>query len=826
MSYLRVLKIDLIVWQFLIRRILRNRFQFLLVIFAVTALMSFYARDVKLSYEMARLLPSSDSTYIKYQEFKDLFGEDGSLLVIGIQDTNLFQLNEFDDWYDLNDKLRHVPGVEEVVSITRLYNLQKNDSLKKFEFVPLIRHRPDTQRQVDSLKKIIYSLPFYEGLIFNKETGVTLIAVTLDNRLLNTKQRINLINEIKDLTNRFGERYHTEIHYSGLPFIRTVTSKMLEDEMKLFVFLSLLIAAIFLYIFFRSFKAVLYPIIIVIISVVWALGMMSLFGYNITMLTAIIPPLLIVIGVENCIFLLNKYHYEYRLHQNKVKALSRVIQRVGSANFLTNVSTAIGFAAFTITKNSLLVEFGVIAAINIMVVYALSLTLVPIFYSYLPPPRMKDVRHQEESIARAIIDKAVIWVTEYRNTIYIITGILILVGVVGVTQLTTSGRIVDDIPQENKLYKDLTFFEDNFKGIMPLEITIDTKRKKGVLTLSTLSRIDRLQDSLMTYPELAKPLSIVEVIKSAKQTFYGGDPRFYELPSASELTFMGSYIPELKSKKQTLIKNFIDTNFQTTRISVQIANVGTKEIARIQKRVQADIDTIFNPEKYDVTVTGTSVVFMKGNNFLIRNLFESIIIALIGIAILLASLFSSWRMILISLIPNLIPQLMTGALMGFLGIPIKPSTILIFSIALGISVDNSIQFLSRYRLQLKHSRRNIPYSVISALQETGYSMIYSSTVLFFGFGIFVLSKFGGTQALGFLISFTLLVAGLLNLFILPSLILSLDKWSTTKAFEKPLVEIFEEPEEEEIIDIEIPLEEDTSGQALTGGQADKRTGGK
>jgi len=797
------------VWTFLVRVILRNRLQILIVIFAITAFMSFMGRDVKLSYEMTRILPASDTTYIIYENFKKQFGEDGSVFFIGIQDTNLFQLSEFADWYDLSEKIKRIAGVEEVVSITRLYNLVKNDSLKKFEFVPLMRKQPTSQAQVDSLKNLIYSLPFYEGLILNKETGVTLIAVTLDNRLLNTKKRIGLINEIREVTNQFGKKYNTEIHYSGLPFIRTVTSKMLEDEMKLFVLLSLTIAALFLYIFFRSFKAVLYPMIIVVISVIWAMGMMSLFGYKITMLTAIIPPLLIVIGVENCIFLLNKYHYEYRLHQNKIKALSRVIQRVGNANLLTNASTAIGFAAFTITQNNLLVEFGVIAAINIMVVYLLSLTLVPIFYSYLPPPRMKDVKHQEESIARAIINKTVVWVTEYRNTIYIITGVMIIVGIIGASRLTTSGRIVDDIPHRNKLYTDLMFFEENFKGIMPLEITIDTKRKKGVLTLSALNRIDRLQDSLKVHPELAKPLSIVEVVKSAKQSFYGGDPNFYDLPSSNEITFMGSYIPELKSKKRTIISNFIDTNYQITRISVQMANLGTKDIERIRKRVRSAVDSIFNPNRYDVAITGTSIIFMKGTNFLIRNLFESIIIAIIGIAILLAFLFTSWRMIIISLIPNLIPQLMTGALMGFLGIPIKPSTILIFSIALGISVDNSIQFLSRYRLQLKHSNRNIPYSVISALQETGYSMIYSSTILFFGFGIFVLSSFGGTQALGILVSFTLLIAGLLNLFILPSLILTLDKWSTTKAFEKPMLHILdEETEDARIDDLEITIEED------------------
>jgi predicted RND superfamily exporter protein len=234
-----------------------------------------------------------------------------------------------------------------------------------------------------------------------------------------------------------------------------------------------------------------------------------------------------------------------------------------------------------------------------------------------------------------------------------------------------------------------------------------------------------------------------------------------------------------------------------------MANVGTVKIDSIQNSLKPTIDSIFNPSRYNVSITGTSVVFLKGTNFLIRNLWESIALAVVVIALLLAFLFTSWRMIMISLIPNLIPQLMTAALMGFAGIPIKPSTILIFSIALGISVDNSIQFLSRYRLQLKHTGHDIHSSVISALRETGYSMIYSSTVLFFGFGIFVLSTFGGTQALGFLISFTLLVAGLLNMFVLPSMLLTLDKWSTTKGFEKPLVEIFDDPSDTELQDEEV-----------------------
>jgi predicted RND superfamily exporter protein len=381
-------------------------------------------------------------------------------------------------------------------------------------------------------------------------------------------------------------------------------------------------------------------------------------------------------------------------------------------------------------------------------------------------------------------------------------AVFILIGVAGALRLKTSGTIVDDISPRDPIYKDLIFFEKNFKGIMPLEIVVDTKKKKGTLNLANLKRIDRLQDSLKMYKELSKPLSVVEVVKSARQAFYAGDPQYYGMPNSNELTFMADYIPSFTPGKRSLLDNFIDSTYQVTRISVQMANVGTVKIDSIQQSLRPTIDSIFNPAKFDVTITGTSVVFLKGTNFLIRNLWESIALAVVIIALLLAILFTSWRMILISLIPNIIPQLMTAALMGFTGIPIKPSTILIFSIALGISVDNSIQFLSRYRLQLRHTGHNIPASVISALRETGYSMIYSSTVLFFGFGIFMLSTFGGTQALGFLISFTLLVAGLLNMFVLPSMLLTLDKWSTTKAFEEPLVEIFNDPEETEIQDVE------------------------
>ncbi len=531
-------------------------------------------------------------------------------------------------------------------------------------------------------------------------------------------------------------------------------------------------------------------------AVIWVLGTIVLFGYKITILTGILPPLLIVIGVENSIFLLNKYLDEFRIHGNKVKALSRMISRIGNANLLTNATTAAGFAAFIITSNELLVEFGIIASVNILVTYLLSLFILPILFSYFPVPKMKHFQHLDKGLINKIVTIVTNIIVSHRRIIYIVTIIAFGIAIYGITKLKTTGNVVDDISKKDKLYKDMIFLEQNFKGVMPLEITIDTKKKNGILSISNLKKIERLQDTLATYPEFAKPLSVVEVVKSAKQAFYKGNPRMYSLPNNQEKNFILSYVPDMTGGNNKGVLNaFVDSNLQITRISAQMANIGTNDIERILDDIKPKIDSIFNPEKYNVSLTGTSVVFLKGTNYLIKNLFMSLLLAVLIITILMALIFSSARMILISLIPNIIPQILTAGMMGYFDISIKPSTILIFSIALGISVDNTIHFLSRYRLHLRHNDWKIRPSVLAALIETGYSMLYSAIVLFFGFYIFTLSSFGGTEALGYLVSFTLVIALLSNLFVLPSLLLSLDKRILTKSFRDPMMEVFDEEDD-------------------------------
>jgi uncharacterized protein len=799
-------------WVLIVRYILRYRLVNLVIIALLTAFMGHYALRVQMSYEFSSLLPATDTAFTVYEDFKNRFGQDGSVLFIGIQEDSIFHLDKFNGFYDLTYDLRKIDGVEEVISLARIFNLTKNDSLQKFEFLPVVTSRPENQATVDSIREIVLSLPFYDGRMVNRETNVSLIAITLDDEKLNTKKRMGLIQSITDRAEEFSIRYNVNLHYSGLPYIRIVTAKKLEDESKFFVFLALFIASVILLAFFKSFKAVIFPMLIVIICLVWVFGTMSLLDYKVTMLTAVFPPLLIVIVVENCIFLLNKYYNEFRSHGNKIKSLSRVVQRIGNANLLTNATTAAGFAAFIVTGNKLLVEFGVIASINIMVAYVFSLFLIPIFFSYLPTPKQRHMEHLEKSVVARIIPRVVNQVLTGRNPVYITTVVLLVVAGFGMARLKTTGKIVDDIPRKDELYKDLLFIEKHFNGVMPLEFSIDSKRPKGIQRLPVIRKIDEFQDVLATYPELSKSLSIAEVLKFSKQAFYNGSEKMYSLPNSNENTFILRYLPKSGAEQHSVLHSLIDTSMRYARITTQMANIGTYDIQRIQDELRPKIDSIFPGDEFEVQMTGTSVVFLKGSQYLVRNLYTSLLLALVVITILLTLLFTSFRMIVISLIPNLIPLLMTAAMMGFIGIPIKPSTILIFSIALGISVDNAIHFLSRYRLQLKFNNWDIKNSAVFALRETGFSMIYSSVVLFCGFIIFVLSSFGGTESLGYLIAFTLVIALLSNLFLLPSLILTLDKRITTRKFKSSLLEVFDEGEDLELDELEIE-QIDTTGSA-------------
>ena len=766
-------------WEYIARLILTYRITILIAITAITIFLGFQWRNLNMTYTEANLLPKKHIVNQQYDDFLSKFGEEGNLIVIGFQDPNFFTPKAFAEWNELMLGLKSSKNVELVVSISDLKKLQKDTLAQKFELVPLIdSNQIKNQAYLQNIKTELFNnLPFYEGLLFNKKSGSIRSAIYLKKEIVNTAERKTFIIEtLLPKIEKFEKNTGIDLRVSGMPYIRTINAENMKGEIGLFIGAALLITSLIFFFFFRSYRATFISIFILIFGVMWSFGTLGLFNYKITILTAIIPPLIIVIGITNCIFLINKYQQEIKLHQNQAKALQRVISKIGVSTLMTNLTTAAGFATFMITGNELLYEFGLVTSINVITVYLLTLLIVPIMYSFMPMPKEKHLYHLSKNYLSTVLGWVEKVVKTKRTYIYTVYVLLLLFSVVGVMRMKVSGSLIGEMPKSASFFKDILFYEKEFNGIMPLEIMINTKQKKGVMKLSTMKKMDELQKTIEQIPELSKPVSVVNLVKYSKQAFYNGNPEYYELPTSQEQVFILSYAKNAtKNTKDNLMKSYVDSSGQYARITTYMKDIGTKDMANIEKKLRIKIEEIFPKDRYEVTLTGKALVFQKGTTYLINNLIESLLFAILLIAGLMAYMFRSAKMILVSVITNILPLCITSGLMGYLGIPLKPSTILVFSIAFGISVDNAIQFMAKYRHDLKMNNGKIKKSVFSALQETGVSTFYTSIVLIFGFAIFTLSSFSGTVALGGLISCTLLFAMFANLLVLPALVLTFEK---------------------------------------------------
>lgn len=766
-------------WALLARLVLRNRIIILVSVVLITIFLALQWKNIKFTYTEANLLPDDEVASIEYKAFLEKFGEEGNLIIIGSKSDSLFTPEAFEKWSEMMQGFQKNKSVDLVLSIDNLKQLQKNDSLQTFELKLFLDHTKtkDAQYLSEKVNELRSDLPFYEGLLFNKKTGTIRGAIYLHKNIVNTAERKDFVLEILNpAIEKFEQQSKVNLHISGMPYIRTMSTETIKGEIGLFIGASLLVTSLLFYFFFRSFRATLISIIIVIIGVMWSFGILGLFNYEITILTSLVPSLIIVIGIPNCIFLTNKYHQEYKVHKNKAKALQRVTTKIGMATLITNVTTAIGFGTFVTSNNQLLIEFGIVTAINIFALFFLCLFVIPIFHSYIPAPVERHLEHLDRGSVRRSMDWILRNVKTNRTRIYTVVSILLLLSIVGVLKMRITGSIIEDMPKKTRFFQDIVFFEDEFDGIMPLEIVIDTKRKKGVMKLSTLNKMEQFETEIQKIEGLSKPISVVNLVKYAKQAYYNGNPEYFALPSPQEQSFILSYVKNTaKDSKDNVLKSYVDDDGQVARITTFIRDDNGENLPAIEASIRKIADEIFPKGSYDVSITGKSLVFQRGTNYLLDNLLSSLAFAFFLTALLIGFMFRSFKMILVALIPNLLPLMMTAGIMGFFGIPLKPSTILVFGIAFGLSVDDTVRFLSQYREELKSNNWKIKKSVYATFNDAGLSMFYTSIVLFFGFSVFMLSSFGGTIALGGLVSITLCFGMLSNLMLLPALVLTMNK---------------------------------------------------
>jgi uncharacterized protein len=776
-------------WQRLGKWVLQYRIILLAVLLVVSGVMGYFASKVKLSYEFSKAIPTDNPKYQDYMAFRQKFGDDGNLMVAGIQTDKLFTTPVFTAYAKLHRQLKGIANVEEVLSVPTAINLRKDIFTEKLVPEKIFTDSIASQAQLDSARNLFLSLPFYRGRLHNPATNAFLMGIRINKDSLNAAGRTIIINNIKATVDNFTKQTGVEVRLSGLPLIRTVVADRIQKEMKFFLIGSLVLSVLILLLFFRSISTTMLSLLVVVLGVVWSLGILQLFGYKITLLTALIPPLVVVIGIPNCIYFVNKYHTSYLQSGDKNKALVDMVSKMGVVTLFCNITAAIGFAVFALTNSAILKEFGMVAGISIMMIFVISFILLPAALSYLPAPNARQTKYLDNRFITSFLQRLERWVVNHKKWVYSIAVAALLLAVAGIIQLKTEGFIVDDLPKTDKIYTDLKFFEKNFKGVMPLEIVIDTKRRNGLAgsrALTVFEKADSLAQYIAAQKEMSQPLSVAEGLKFARQAFYEGDTASYQFPNSGDMAFMGDYLrrPRGDSSQSNsftkLLSTFMDSSRQYTRLSISMADVGTKQLPLLLSGVQKRADQLFDTAQYNVKLTGTSITFLEGSRFIINGLQESIVYAFLLIAVCMLYLFRSFRILLCSLIPNLVPLVITAGVMGWAGVPIKPSTVLVFSIALGIAIDITIRFLVNYRQELPLQGNNVAKTISISINQTGLSIVYTSLVLVAGFIIFCFSGFGGTKALGWLTSVTLLVATLTNLVLLPMLLLVFSKKTTVK----------------------------------------------
>ncbi len=765
--------------------VLKYRLLLLLIMAGSFVVAAYQASKVELSYEYTRAIPTDNAKYQAYQEFQKKFGDDGNLLVIGVETDKLFSKEVFNDYLQLSHSLKKIKGVEQVLSIPDAIILNKNMETEKLQARPIFPGPYDSQAALDSAHRSFENLIFYRGLLYNPVTHAYLMAISVNKQIMNSAGRTAVVSAIVNDGEAFGRAHQIDMHFSGLPLIRTNMATRVASEMKWFLLGSVLLSALILLIFFRSLSNMALSLVVVIIGVVFSLATMHAFGYKITLLNALIPPLIVVIGIPNCIYFLNKYHTAFREKGEKQKALYEMISKMGVVTLFCNIAAAIGFGVFALTKSAILKEFGVVAGINIMLLFFISIILIPAALSYLPDPKPRHMKYLTNRWLVTLLDWLENWALHHKRTIFISTAIILVFSIIGITRLRSEAFILDDLPKTDPIFADLKFFEHHFKGVMPLEILIDTKRKNGIRAnmLGNFAKIDQLSSYIDSSAVMARPLSIVEGLKFVRQAYYNNDSANYGLPNDFDVAFLAPYLnmkADSGSKPNGVMKlanSFVDTNKQILRISVNMADVGSIRLPQVIGGVQKRADQLFDTAHYNIIFTGTTVTFLEGSSFIIAGLKQSILWAFLLIAVCMLYLFKSFRILICSLIPNVIPLVITAGVMGWAGVPLKPSTVLVFSIALGIAIDITIRFLVNYK-QDSNSTDSVEATVIKTIHSTGISIVYTSLVLIAGFVIFCFSGFGGTQALGWLTSLTLVMATLTNLIFLPALLIAISPKKT------------------------------------------------
>lgn len=735
-----------------------------IVIAVVTVVLALAMFQLETDHTAGSFVSDEEEFVREFQETSEVFGRSETILYVVFHETNPYDRSFLQRLDSLTSYISGLRGVQNVLSLSNMPHLIRRGS----DLVTSTVY--DRGLTTEELRGRFEQLPFLEGLLLSDDGSATVMMVRIDPAFNATPERVDLVDRIEAV----AEEMPGAASLAGFPYLRTQYAKRVEREAPLFTVLALFISLFFLYITFRAWRAVVIPTLIVVLGIVWTFGLMAIFGQKMNIVTAVLPALIVIIGMANAIHLSTKFFDQYAALQDRKKAVVETVRTVGLATFLTCLTTAIGFAVLLLSGNRLLMGFGGFAAVGIMILYVLSVTIIPITYVRFRPPRENVTSLATHDRFADYFDAKARVTQRFSGVFVAMAGILVAVCLVGVTQISTDIFVFSDFYEDDPLRRNLAVFEEEFGGVLPMEVVVESERNGRFKSLGSMRRIENLQETLATFEPVGTAVSAVDLVKMGNQAYFGGHPAAYRLPSNYELPFLQDALGQFLGSRSdsSLVEKlplFVDSTFSKTRIYLGVKDIGTERMNELADSIQTLASNTFSGDEYDVIVTGTAILSTRSGESLVRNLIVSLSAALAIISVLMAILFRSRTLTFISLAPNVIPLLIVGGAMGFAGITLKPSTALIFSLAFGIAVDDTIHFLAKYRI-FRDEGLARDDAILQTLRDTGKAILFTSLILMSGFLVFTLSSFGGTVNMGALTALTLAVALLANLFLLPALL--------------------------------------------------------
>ena len=731
-------------------------FRFLIVISLITIFSIIQLFFLKFDFTIENLFPENDQEVEQYYSFRDEFGREDNIISLTYNCDDPFLLKNYLENKKITQNLSKINGISNILSISNL-GIELNISETNLPDENL------TQKQLDEIRNYIFKYSIFTNNLISEDGTITSIILEVDESFNDHPGRLKIMKDIENII----DNSNWDWYETGIPVLRTkYVQYMIGDFIKFFPPVTIILLLV-LYIMFKSMKIVLLPILTVFISVIWILGLMSLFDFSINIITYIVPTLVMIVGVADSVHILIKYNQDIKISNNTKISIKKTIQGIGNAILLTSLTTSIGFLSLLSTNIVMIKEFGFLVAIGVLIAFLVSIFLIPPLLILMDNTYPLKTKSSKKGIRYYILKQIVEVNKNHHLIILIISSIFIALFIYFASKVESNSALLDDLSSGNELFDDMKFTEENMGAVFPFEVIITAKDEKnnfienGIANSRIIVFVDKIQKKINSIPEIRKTISVVDYLDIIHDNF---NEEFEEKSYLNdELIFQYFVLNE------DIFQNLINFEYSKTRISARIKDINSTRAKEIVKEIN-EWKSENIPDDIQISLTGTTLMALKVNDYLVNNLIISFLIAFGVIFVSMGFLFKSLKLAIFSMIPNLIPILFMAAIMGIFDIKLRPTTAMTFAIAFGIAVDDTIHYMVRFRQELSMNNGNFIEANSETIFSTGNAIISTSLILGCGFLVMVSSNFLPSRDFGFLSAITMFGAIIGDLFFLPTML--------------------------------------------------------